>query len=67
MSVGAANGGDETGDENQEIGSAGHAGLGEDVIAMRSRRGLGDAECGRGFGEARTGHEMLQEPRLGRG
>ena len=60
----AANGRDETADQSEEVGSAGHPGLGEDVIAMRPCSRLGDPESGRGLGEARTGHEILQESRL---
>ena len=60
----AANGRDEPSDQSQEIGSPGHAGLGEDVIAMCSCGRLGNAESGCGFHQARAGNQQLQEANL---
>ena len=57
VSTCAAHGRDEAADQSEKVGSPGDAGLGEDVIAMRSRGCLGNAEGGCGFGEACPGHE----------
>jgi hypothetical protein len=55
----AADGRNQPGDENEEIVAARHPGLGEDVIAMRPRRGFGNAEGAGGFSEACAGEQML--------
>ena len=64
LSTCAAHGRDEAADQSEKVGSPGDAGLGEDVIAVRPSRRLGDAERSRGLVEASTGNELLKQPRL---
>ena len=63
----AANGRDEATDQDQKVGAPRYTCLGEDVVAVRSRSCLGDAERARRLCEARTDNQLLQETGLGGG
>lgn len=61
---GAANGRDEAAHQKQQFGSPADAGLDEDVIAMRSCCGFGDAERRSSLVETDAAHEVMQQARL---
>ena len=65
-SMRAANWRNEASDQGQQVSPPRHPGLGEDVVAVRSRGGLRDSECVGRFGETRAGDKLFHEPCLGR-
>ena len=65
-SMRAANWRNEASDQGQQVSPPRHPGLGEDVVAVRSRSGFRDPECGGHFGETRAGDKLLHESGLGR-
>jgi hypothetical protein len=65
-SMRAANWRNEASDQGQQVSPPRHPGLGEDVVAVRSRGGFRDPECVGRLGETCAGDKLFHEPGLGR-
>ena len=62
----AVNRRNEASDQGQQVSPPRHPGLGEDVVAVRSRGGFRDPECVGRLGETCAGDKLFHEPGLGR-